>query len=102
MNKPRRDAREQLAEQRNLRLPIKLDATLMQFCDRTLRPIPETLRAIVQLFFADGFEAANYRLNRRLWDGNKSATAPETLQGRDDSEYVVTGKETGKRKGRAG
>lgn len=45
----------------------ELKGMLVEFCKTTNRDEPETARAIVRMFFADGFGVASERLNRNLW-----------------------------------
>ena len=40
---------------------------LEDFCAQTNRDVPHTLKAIVRLFFADGFDMAELRLAQGVW-----------------------------------
>lgn len=90
-------------QQRSLRLSPDLHRTVTLFCAKTNRDEPETLRAIVRLFFAAGMKAAEDRLVAGLWDLDE---APAALSAKDDpqavADFVVTGKMPGrtKKKGR--
>ncbi len=53
---------------------------LNRFCDGTKRDLPATVRGIIEVFFAEGFEVASERLNAGLWAG----TASELEAGPDD------------------
>lgn len=53
---------------RSVRLPVALDERFSSFCRRTRRDEPETMRHIVDLFFADGDETAERRLSKGLWE----------------------------------
>lgn len=53
---------------RNVRLPAALDADLRRFCERTRRQEAHTVRAVVELFLADGHAVAERRLSAGVWD----------------------------------
>lgn len=75
------------------------------FCAKTRRGVPETLRAIIEMFFADGDEVASDRLNSGLWDKDKagaSAAKPAAETPEEWAERMVTGKVGKKTHGKAG
>ena len=49
-------------------LPPDFEERVCRFCSRTKRPVAHTLRAVLELFFADGDDVAEARLTRGLWD----------------------------------
>lgn len=83
--------------QRTLRLPAALNAAFEDHCRRARRDEPATLRSIIELFYADGVEAAERRLTTGVWD---DGTPPRQLS--DDAiEHIVTGSRSEKRRGRS-
>jgi hypothetical protein len=48
-------------------LDPELDASVAKLCEQTRRDLPYTLRAIIEMFMADGIDAANARLSSGLW-----------------------------------
>ena len=49
----------------------ELKKKLGDFCGQTKRGVPQTLRGIIELFFAEGFDVASDRLNQGLWEPAK-------------------------------
>lgn len=62
---------------RNVRFDERLDGRLREFCARTHRQESHTIRGIIHVFLADGFEAAERRLARGAWE-------PERKSGRSE------------------
>src|SRR5262245_53234910 len=92
-------------KQRNVLLDPADDQMLVEFCRRTNRDLPDTMRRIFRLFFQEGMEIASDRLNAGLW--NTSARTPESSTGipgdtpAERADYLLTGKQPsapGKRK----
>ena len=74
---------------RNLRLDEALDGVLRDFCVKTNRHEPHTIRAVLTLFFADGFETAERRLTTGLWEPSKSEP---TSEDEARADYIVGSK----------
>lgn len=58
-----------------LRLELSTADQLAKFCAATHRSEQDTLRAMLELFLADGPAAAEARLTRGLWDVKAAARA---------------------------
>lgn len=83
---------------RNVLLDPSDDAALIEFCRKTHRDPPETIRAIVRLFFANGFEVASDRLNAGLWENAQKSPQNADIPGStpaERAEYIVSGKRSG-------
>jgi hypothetical protein len=61
--------------QRYASLPVEVDRCFADFCGRTRRSQPDTIRAIIELFLADGLEAAERRLCSGLWEAPTTAAS---------------------------
>ena len=61
-------SREPKASNRTVRLPESLDAMFQRLCDASMRDPDDLFRAVILLFFLDGFEVANERLNLGVWE----------------------------------
>lgn len=80
----------------------ELREILERFCEATNRDVPATLRAILRLFFREGFEAASRRLNAGLWElpepgAEKEPPADSPVRGLADR--VRARRKASKRKG---
>ncbi len=53
--------------------------TIIRFCDQTNRDLPTTMRAIVEMFFAEGFDVASKRLNAGLWSERAEPVGEEEI-----------------------
>jgi hypothetical protein len=84
-------------KQRNVLLDPADDQMLVDFCSKTNRDLPDTMRRIVKLFFKDGMEAASNRLNAGLWELPTAAPdAPKGIPGdtpKARANYVLDGPE---------
>jgi predicted transcriptional regulator len=60
------------SRQKNFRLPTNLVSILDEFCTKTRRRDTDIIRAAIELFFADGLEAAERRLSAGLWDADQT------------------------------
>jgi hypothetical protein len=58
---------------RYFRLPEELNERLTEFCARTRRDEPTTVRHILEMFFADGPASAEGRLTSGLWNAAEPA-----------------------------
>lgn len=69
---------------------------LEHWCADATRDLPHTLRSIVQIFLADGIEAAEQRLSAKIWEKPAAQIPPPTgIPGStpaERAEYIVTGK----------
>lgn len=65
---------------RNVRFDEELDRRLREFCAHTHRQESHTIRGIVRVFLADGFEAAERRLAGGAWESERNSGGSEPAE----------------------
>ena len=73
--------RDSLIQTRDLELKVAIE----DFCARTNRDMPDTLRVILGMFFADGHAVAEARLTAQLWSADDHGASEVELMARIES-----------------